>query len=77
MSQFFCFSFFCSVAAYVCSRPRSQVMKTVAAFQNGLVGNQVADSEVVVADNFAYTDPVDRSVTRNQGPLPIMLFMSH
>ncbi|WP_320673500.1 alpha-D-glucose phosphate-specific phosphoglucomutase [Prochlorococcus sp. MIT 1341] len=32
-----------------------------------LIGNQFAGSIVKIADNFAYTDPIDKSVSKNQG----------
>ena len=33
----------------------------------GLAGSSVADQEVLSADNFSYTDPVDNSISSNQG----------
>jgi len=33
----------------------------------GLVGKEMAGGKVAYADNFSYTDPIDNSVSRNQG----------
>jgi phosphoglucomutase len=43
------------------------LMAHVEAQLPGLIGKQLAGSTVAYADNFSYTDPVDGSVSKNQG----------
>ncbi len=43
------------------------LMAHVEAQLPGLIGKQLAGSSVAYADNFSYTDPVDGSVSKNQG----------
>tara|TARA_R110002049_G_scaffold269477_2_gene446375 strand:- start:1996 stop:3630 length:1635 start_codon:yes stop_codon:yes gene_type:complete len=44
-----------------------QLMADVEAKMPNLVGQTLASRKVAYADNFSYTDPVDNSVSRNQG----------
>ncbi len=44
-----------------------QMMAAVEAKQADLVGTTLSGHEVAYADNFSYTDPVDNSVSANQG----------
>ena len=45
----------------------AQLMSELTASLSSLVGKNVAGLTIASADNFAYTDPVDGSVSRNQG----------
>jgi len=51
------------------SKGAEQMMQHVTALQQGIIGKNFGSSSYVVslADNFQYTDPVDKSVTKNQG----------
>ena len=55
----------------MCIRDRSDVANTI--FNNlssklqSLKGNKFAGTSVKVADNFSYVDPVDNSISKNQG----------
>ncbi|HEY3859135.1 MAG TPA: alpha-D-glucose phosphate-specific phosphoglucomutase [Gammaproteobacteria bacterium] len=45
----------------------AEVMKSLEAALPGLAGKPVAGLQIASADSFAYTDPIDGSVSKNQG----------
>jgi phosphoglucomutase len=49
------------------SKAGDELMKRVGEAQQGAVGKTLHGFQVQLADNFAYNDPVDHSVTKNQG----------
>jgi len=49
------------------SKAGDELMKRVGEAQQGVVGKALHGFQVQLADNFAYNDPVDHSVTKNQG----------